>query len=73
MMVVSPEVSSFSKLPPLVPVMLLVRSRLLVCTLSGAVYCTVPEVALTGMVMLWPLARVITSGVPVTGELTVAV
>ncbi|MNC70445.1 hypothetical protein D3C75_1212570 [compost metagenome] len=52
MMVVSPEVSSFSKLPPLVPVMLLVRSRLLVWTLSGAVYCTVPEVALTGMVML---------------------
>ncbi|MNJ75013.1 hypothetical protein D3C77_720390 [compost metagenome] len=42
--VVSPDASSFSKLPPLTSLMLLVRSRLLVWTLFGAMSCTVPVV-----------------------------
>ncbi|MNJ64933.1 hypothetical protein D3C77_609200 [compost metagenome] len=73
MTLVSPDASSFSKLPPVTDSMLLVRLTLVSWTLFGAVSCTVPVVWPTGMVMLWPLARLITSGFSVTAELTVAV
>ncbi|MNJ48446.1 hypothetical protein D3C77_436390 [compost metagenome] len=71
--VVSPDASSFSKLPPVTDSMLLVRLTLVSWTLFGAVSCTVPVVSPTAMVICWPLARLITSGFSVTAELTVAV
>ncbi|MDT4863910.1 hypothetical protein FQZ97_986440 [compost metagenome] len=73
MTVVSPDASSFSKLPPVTDSMLLVRLTLVSWTLFGAVSCTVPVVSPTAMVICWPLARLITSGFSVTAELTVAV
>ncbi|MNH26029.1 hypothetical protein D3C79_860580 [compost metagenome] len=39
----------------------------------GAVKLTEPDDSPTSMVMLWPLAKVMTSGLPVTGALTDAV
>ncbi|MEE1937815.1 immunoglobulin-like domain-containing protein [Pseudomonas sp. 148P] len=39
-------------------------------TLFGAMKSTEPFEALTGIVIDWPLARLMTSGVPVTGEYT---
>ena len=65
-----------SKLPPVVPVML---------TVSVSVPCTCassprtakgaldPLLAPTGMVIVWPLESVTTSGEPVTGLVSVAV
>ena len=53
--------------------MLLVSGALVLWTLFGAVNGTEPDDSPTGMVMVWPLARVTTSGVPVTGALTDAV
>ena len=53
--------------------MLLVSGVLVLRTLFGAMKSTEPLEALTGMVIDWPLARLMTNGVPVTGEVTDAV
>ncbi|MNN88970.1 hypothetical protein D3C81_2067210 [compost metagenome] len=60
-------------MPPVNDSMLLDRSRLVSWTLFSVVNCTEPLVPFTGMVMLWPLARLITSGAPLTGSLKVTV
>jgi hypothetical protein len=65
--------TSFSKLPPATPVMLLSTGALPLITSSGAVVVTVPLVLPTSMVMVSPFFSVTLTALPVTAVGTVAV
>ncbi|MNE95847.1 hypothetical protein D3C80_1939880 [compost metagenome] len=60
-------------MPPEMLVILLLRSRLVLWTLFGAVNGTEADDSPTGMVMVWPLASFTTRSEPVTLWLTDAV